>query len=392
MPVTATHLTTNGDANNLSTYVTASITPSANKLILVWVGNVSTSGDQTPTLTGNGLTWVQVASVNGFPAAAARITLFRAMGASPSTGAVTIDFGGTAQHRCLWSICEFGNVDTGGTNGSAAVVQSVTNLALAATSLTVTLGAFGSTGNATAGGFYTRGNGSADLVPGSGFTQLGEVVQVDTSEGMLSEWRNDNDTSVDASWGNLEDIGGIAVEIKFSPGLVLYASNPIQSGSNSGLLTPTVPTASTSTTGWIQGTQLTGVYSRVSYNNERAEATFTSTAQPSGSPLGSAQDCWRISAATTGDFSAGTWYSSLSVIAVTSGGFQDGRARFRIWRSANADGTSATEVTAGTMIGSLVTNLNVTTAQSSSASTQIAAFSMANQYLFMQAAWESTST
>ena len=58
------------------------------------------------------------------------------------------------------------------------------------------------------------------------------------------------------------------------------------------------------------------------------------------------------------------------------------------WRSANADGTSATEVTAGTMIGTTVTNVTTTVAQSSSASTQVGAFSLANEYLFWQLAWE----
>ena len=174
--------------------------------------------------------------------------------------------------------------------------------------------------------------------------------------------------------------------------LTLYASNPEQSGSSAGLLTLTQPGASTSTTGWIQGLLGATQYSRQSFRQERANATFASTAQPSGEPLGLAQDSWRISATTTGDFSAGTWYSSVSVIAVTSGGFQDGRARFRLWRSGNADGTTATEITAGTMVGSLVTNLSTTVAQSSSASTQIGAFSVANEYVFLQVAWESTST
>lgn len=170
--------------------------------------------------------------------------------------------------------------------------------------------------------------------------------------------------------------------------LTLFCNNPEQSGSSAGLLTLTTPTASTSTTGWIQGTTAAGNYSRQSFRQERAAATFGATAEPSGSPLGLAQDSWRISAVTTGDFSAGTWYSSVSVIAVTSGGFHDGRANFRIWRSASADGTSATEISAGRMVGSLVTDVSTTVAQSSSASTQIGAVSLTNEYLFLQVAWE----
>jgi hypothetical protein len=168
----------------------------------------------------------------------------------------------------------------------------------------------------------------------------------------------------------------------------LYFSNPVIGGGSAGTLAIAAPTASTSTTGWVVGTTVANRYSRMTYNSEIPAANFTSTAQPSGAPTGSAQDCWRLSAVTSLLYSAGTWYSSVSAIAVTSGGVQDGRARFRIWRSTNADGTSATELTQGTMIGSLVTNLSTTVAQSSSASTLIAASNLTNEFLFVQVAWE----
>ena len=170
-----------------------------------------------------------------------------------------------------------------------------------------------------------------------------------------------------------------------------YLDNPEQSNSSAGLLTPTQPTASTSTTGWIVGNLLDPArYSRQSFRQERAAATFTATPEPSGTPLGKAQDCWRISAGTSGTFSAGTWYSSVSVIAVTSGGTHNGRALFRLWRSSNEDGTGATELTALAMLGSNVTGLSTTVAQSSSASVYISSFSLSGEYLFLQAAWENT--
>ena len=173
--------------------------------------------------------------------------------------------------------------------------------------------------------------------------------------------------------------------------LTLFCANPKQSGSSALLLTLTNPGASTSTTGWGVADVNAATFSRMTATIERPRLEFQATAQPSGGPLNAAEDCFRISDATTGDFSPGTWYSSLSVIAVTSGGDQDGRLSCRIWRSANADGTSATEVTQGRMVGSNVTNLATTVAQSSSASTRVAAFSLTNEYLFMQVAWENNS-
>lgn len=171
--------------------------------------------------------------------------------------------------------------------------------------------------------------------------------------------------------------------------LSFSCNNPVQAGSNAGhLLAQDSPAVSASTTGWICGKIAAGNWSRLTYNTEKAAATFTTTAEPSGTPLNSAEDCFR-SDATTGDFSAGTWYSAISCIAVSNGGAMDGRAIFKLYRSTNADGTSPTAITSN-MTGSLVTNLATSAAQQSSASTQVGAFSLNNEYLFMQVAWEIT--
>lgn len=171
--------------------------------------------------------------------------------------------------------------------------------------------------------------------------------------------------------------------------LTLYCGNPLQAGSNAGLLTPTVPAASTSTTGWTVATASIN-YSRLSYNVERASGTFNAPQEPSGAPTSQAPDCYRISAATTGDFSAGTWYSSLSVIAVTAGTTHDGRALFRLWRASSSSAVSPTQISSSIMTGTLIANLTTTVAQSSAASIQVGAFSLANEYLFLQCAWQRT--
>src|ERR1041385_8786990 len=106
-----------------------------------------------------------------------------------------------------------------------------------------------------------------------------------------------------------------------SSALTLYPNNPLQSSSSAGKLDTTAPTASTSTTGWTVGTtSVSFPYSLLSYNAEKAN--FSSGALPSGGPVTAAahfaQDCWRLSSVTSGTFSAGTWYSSLSLLAVTA--------------------------------------------------------------------------
>src|SRR5438132_12326875 len=117
MAIVNTNLTSGGNGSGFSNSDnTASIAPSANQLVLAWVAHDVTSGTpNTPTLTGCSLTWVLVATaVSGIT----RISLFRALGAAPTTGAVTIDFGGQTQNEEHWSISQFAGVNTGGTNGS----------------------------------------------------------------------------------------------------------------------------------------------------------------------------------------------------------------------------------------------------------------------------------
>src|SRR3990167_8026843 len=215
MAVTHSLKVANNSSSDASSYDTASITPTADTLILAAIlSHHGSAVPNAPTLSGNSLTWVQIATVtfNTIGTSRSRLTVFRAMGASPSSGAVTIDFDGQTQISCGWIISEFGNVITTGSNGANAIIQSQTNNADAATSLTVTLGAFNNSLNATYGAFSHDGFATA-VTNGTGFTEISE--QTTGVEGKLqSEWRNDNDTSVDANSSiTSRDWGGIAIEI-----------------------------------------------------------------------------------------------------------------------------------------------------------------------------------
>ena len=90
MAVTGAHLITNSSTSNATSYTTASMTPLANRLVLAFVLSAKTAAPSplVPTLTGNSLTWVQVATVTFATVATGlyRLTLFRGMGASPTQG------------------------------------------------------------------------------------------------------------------------------------------------------------------------------------------------------------------------------------------------------------------------------------------------------------------
>lgn len=235
MAITATHLQTMGGlatfdgGENFSSLT--NFTPSANKLVLAWVtisyGGAGGSPYPDPAMVGyaapgdaNGLTWVKIASIplkiGPYGADWGRFVLFRAMGAAPTAGYpyVQDQYGGGGGAAASWTIVEFGGVDKSGTNGSGAIVQSATYTApfFPEQSNVITLSAFASATNAAAGGAAVSGNPGFDIIPGSGFTQLGEDQ---TSPcGAFSEWKSSEDTTVDYSSASFQLTGGIAVEIK----------------------------------------------------------------------------------------------------------------------------------------------------------------------------------
>lgn len=202
-------LTASGSATDASSYATASVTPTANALILASVFNIAV-GPATPTASGNGLTWVAVASVAVVNNA--RTTLFRAMGASPTAGAITFDFGGQTQQNAHWTVTEVTGVDQSGTNGSGAVVQSATASGTSAAP-SVTLAAFARAANGTYGVIGV--NATDAITPGTGFTELSDTALVE-SNNIEDEWRVDNDTTVD--WSIASNLfAAVAVEIGAGP-------------------------------------------------------------------------------------------------------------------------------------------------------------------------------
>lgn len=207
MALAVAALTSGEDTDGGTSATTASISPSSNALVICDVVNIDSdfSASVTPTVSGNGLTWVEIANMTPV-GGIIRFTRFRAMGASPSSGSVTISCS-VNQTLISYSIYEITGVDTSGANGSGAVVQTVTNNATG-TSLTVTLSAFGSAGNMAIGAFCYGGDAS-DFTVGSGFTQIHE-----TPTGTLFTEYKLNDTTVDATNSTSQELSGIASEIK----------------------------------------------------------------------------------------------------------------------------------------------------------------------------------
>jgi hypothetical protein len=222
MAVSGATVTSGSDGTTGTSATTASVTPTSNALQLLLVQAHPSGGPGYATVTGCGLTWVSVDQHNYDVGGGDTQMLYRALGASPSTGTISIDFGvGNDQLEICWSLTEYTGVDTSGTNGSGAIVQAVKNTGTSTTPA-ATLAAFGSANNATYGGIVT-GSAGFPLAVGSGFTSLHNFQGPTVGLMTLSEWKASNDTSVDGTCASTV-WGIIAVEIKAAAGNVF---NPL---------------------------------------------------------------------------------------------------------------------------------------------------------------------
>jgi hypothetical protein len=140
--------------------------------------------------------------------------------------------------------------------------------------------------------------------------------------------------------------------------------------------------------GWVVGTGST-LHSAYELNVERASTTFVDTAPPSGTLNTSLKDAFRTEFAYKGTFAAGNWDLHFVVRAVTNGGAQDGRIRVRLIKAA-ADGSNATEITSAQQLCAEVINVSTSADFDSSLTLALPQFSVTDEYLFFQIAWERT--
>ena len=216
--ITPSNLTSGFDATDTDSWTTASISPTSNALILPCIVMLDSTTPETPTVTGNGITYDLVAGINHDTGGQQASTfLFRGLDASPTTGVITITTVG-AHEGALWSVTEYQGVDTGGSNGSAAVVQSVTNSGSigSGSTLTVTLASFAdAVNNITAGCFGMDEANTGGIGEGAGFTLSGAVLNTTDDDSLLDEYQVGEDTSVTAvnDSSGTHHMGGIAAEI-----------------------------------------------------------------------------------------------------------------------------------------------------------------------------------
>jgi hypothetical protein len=209
-------------ATAASSYSFAPATASNGRLYIAFVSTSIASGTapSATSVSGAGLTFTEVGTTGGLPYSGTsgnrRIQAWRALvTAGATTGSIAITLNGTSTAMDA-VLLEFGGVDTSGTNGSGAVVQS-TSKAGSGTSLALTLSAFGSSNNRPVAFFNHRVNEAT--TEKLGYTELDDGTHGTPIAGAECEWNASTaDTTPSASWATSANAGGFAIEVKAGSG------------------------------------------------------------------------------------------------------------------------------------------------------------------------------
>ena len=210
MALAFTGLEGSTSSTDSSIYTTGTVQPGSGGLVLAAILSRRGSGDPgQAALTGNGITWVE--EDTALVSANRRLTLLRGMIDAPTSGTISINFSGTTQTHCSWAIGYFSGADTGGTNGSGAIVQNPTATTGTGEATALTLAAFGSANNMAYGCMGL--DASKDIIPGTDFTEAYNVQQAENTSTLEVEYKL-NETAVATSWTGSQAWAQIGIEVK----------------------------------------------------------------------------------------------------------------------------------------------------------------------------------
>jgi len=209
---TPTLLTAGSDtSNSVPSYATASITPTANEVVVLYVLTTIGSGTAgTITPTHPDITFSAAVQSQTFNGTLRRLEMFTGVAsASPGGGVVTLTPSAATQTGVMWVVQQWTGVDT-----TTPVVQSAKNSGTG-TTLSTTLAAFASANNATAAGGANDAAGSGTWTAGTSFTLLGYPAAMATPSARIAgEYQLANDTTPELTNTASTTWGFIAAEMK----------------------------------------------------------------------------------------------------------------------------------------------------------------------------------
>lgn len=172
--------------------------------------------------------------------------------------------------------------------------------------------------------------------------------------------------------------------------LNLYLTNALVDGwAELSQTSPGTDALTSPITGWVMGKTAAGNYASFDANTERTTAGWSATVQPDGSLDTTLDDSWRAGP-FGGVFDATAWTIQAALQSTTNAAATNAiNLRFRVFKSSNADGSSPTEITSGTILvpASTFYSLTTTGTQVTDSNTwSPGQITLANEYLFFQVA------
>jgi len=203
-------------SNSTNSGTTASVSIGTNTLVLLAILSSGTTNAASPS--GLGLTWVSVKADNFDTGATPtrRLQVFRGMG-SATSGTVTWTI--SSADGNAWSMVEFTGVNTSGTNGSGAIVQSVSGHQNSGTSQSLTMASFGDAVNNMAYGAFGIST-TGGIANEGGYTEMHDVTYTSPNAGLETERLLGEDTTISASFAS-SACSGIGIEIKAAAGTIV---------------------------------------------------------------------------------------------------------------------------------------------------------------------------
>jgi hypothetical protein len=193
-----------------SSYSNSSWTPPTNGLLICFTqSRVSSGTANVPSVSGNGLTWVQIATVI---TGVRRLSLFAADLSGSSAGVTTFDFSGQTQLYFAASFFYATGVDLSGGVAAAFVQAPTVSAGGSSTTGTVTLAAPANANNRPIAAFlHIIGEVS---YPRVNWTEADDLNSGGT-RGLETQWRSDAfETTASATWNTAASWDAIAAEIK----------------------------------------------------------------------------------------------------------------------------------------------------------------------------------
>jgi hypothetical protein len=150
-------------------------------------------------------------------------------------------------------------------------------------------------------------------------------------------------------------------------------------------LIPPASGVSSPNVGWTVAKTAAGNSSNMQAGTEQPAGTFNSTTKPASTFSAGGG---RTTEPLTGTFASANWTFIFELTAVSAAAGQDGFIAFRMWRSANGNGSGAVQVTVLRQFTSTFTDLAIGATTEISSTFNPGSFSLNNEFLFFQVALE----